>query len=173
MFSVWTFFKRPPILHSKSLSITQPIYSDEYDHFIKNFEQLIVHLASLNPDLLLITGDFNGRSSSWWSGDVDNIEGARLESITSFYGLHQIINEPTHILPSSSSCIDLIFIYLPNMITNSGVHPSLHQNCHHQIIFAKVNIKIFYPPPYKHLVWDYCNANVERRIFQLGKSFWW
>ena len=22
-------------------------------------------------------------------------------------------------------------------------------------------MKIFYPPPYKHLVWDYCNANVE------------
>ena len=33
-----------------------------------------------------------------WSGNVDNIEGTRLESITSFQGLHQIINEPTHIL---------------------------------------------------------------------------
>ena len=47
------------------------------------------------------------------------------------------------------------------MITNSGVHPLLHQNCHHQIIFAKVNMKIFYPSTYKRLVWDYCNADVE------------
>ena len=47
------------------------------------------------------------------------------------------------------------------MITDSGVHPSLHQNCHHQTIFAKVNMKIFYRPIYKRLVWDYRNANVE------------
>ena len=74
--------------------------SDECDHFIKTFEQLIVHLASFKPYLLLIKGDSNVRSSSWWPGDVDNIEGAQLESITSFYGLHQIIDELTHILPS-------------------------------------------------------------------------
>ena len=74
--------------------------SDEYDHFIKTFEQPIVHLTSFKPYLLLITGDFNARSSSWWSGDIDNIEGTQLESITSFYRLHQIINEPTQILPS-------------------------------------------------------------------------
>ena len=47
------------------------------------------------------------------------------------------------------------------MIKDSEVHPSLHQNCHHQIIFVKVILKIFYPPPYKRLVWDYGNANVE------------
>ena len=146
--------------------------SDEYDDFIKTFEQLLLHLASFKPHLLLMTSDFNARSSSWWSGDVDNIEGARLESITFFYGLHQIINEPTHILPSSSSCIDLIFTNQPNMITNSGVHPSLHRNCHHQEIFAKVNMKIFHPPPYKHLGWDYCNANVEE-INSATESFNW
>ena len=38
--------------------------SDEYDHFIKTFEQFIVHLTSSKPHLLLITGDFNARSSS-------------------------------------------------------------------------------------------------------------
>ena len=31
--------------------------SDEYDHFIKTFEQLIAHLTSFKPHLLLITGD--------------------------------------------------------------------------------------------------------------------
>ena len=106
----------------------------------------MVHLTSFRPHLLLTTGDFNARFCSWWSGDVDNIEVTRPESMTSFYGLHQIINEPTHILPSLSSCIDLIFTNQPNMITDSGVHPSLQQNCHHQIIFAKVNMEIFYLP---------------------------
>ena len=56
------------------------------------------------------------------------------------------------------------------MIRDSGEHPSLHQNCHHQIIFAKVNMKIFYPPPYKRLV--YPNANVEA-INSAAESFNW
>ena len=44
---------------------------------------------------------------------------------------------------------------------HSGVHPSLHSNCHHQIIFAKFNLFIFYPPPYKRLVWHYQQANTD------------
>ena len=95
---------------------------------LKLLKQLIVHLNSFKPHLLLITGDFNARSSSWWSGYVDKIEGTQLESITSFHGLHQIINEPTHILPSSSSCVGLTFSNQPNMITDNGVHLLLHQN---------------------------------------------
>ena len=123
---------------------------------IKTFEQFIAHLTSFKPHLLLITSDFNARSSSWWSGDVENIEGTRLESIISLYGL---INESTHILPSSSSCIDLISTNQSKMITDSGVHPSLHESRHHQIIFAKINMKIFYLPPYKRLIWDYRNVH--------------
>ena len=44
-------------------------------------------------------------------------------------------------------CIDLIFISQPNLITESGVHPSLHPNCHHQVIYAKFNLNFNYPPP--------------------------
>ena len=72
-----------------------------------------------------------------------------------------MINEPTHILESSSSCIDLIFTSQPNLITESGVHPSLHPNSHHQIIFAKFNLEIHYPPPYFCDVWHYQDANTD------------
>ena len=41
--------------------------------------------------------------------------------------------EPTQILHNSSECIDLIFTSQPNLIIESGVHPSLHSNCHHQL----------------------------------------
>ena len=57
-----------------------------------------------------------------WRVTVDNI--------TKQYRLHQVIIEPIHILDSISSCIDLIFTSQPNLITESGVHPSLHPNCH-------------------------------------------
>ena len=69
-------------------------------------------------------------------------KGGKIDFPTSQFGLSQIIKEPTHILHNSSSCIDLIFITQPNMVLESGVHYSLHQNCDHQIIFAKFNLKV-------------------------------
>ena len=48
-----------------------------------------------------------------------------------------------------------------NLMIYSGVHPSLHPNCQHQIVFAKFNLTIFYPPPYKRLVWHYQQANTD------------
>ena len=54
---------------------------------------------------------------------------------------------------------------------NSGLHSSLHPNCHHQIIHAKFNLKIFYPPLYERVVWHYQNANndlIQRSISQFN-----
>ena len=69
--------------------------------------------------------------------------------LTSTFRLQQIINELTHITGDSSCCIDLIFTSQPNLVMESGVHSSLHPNCHHQITYAKFNLKIYYPPPYE------------------------
>ena len=76
-------------------------------------------------------------------------------------GLYQVINEPTHFLENSSSCIDLIIASQPNLIAESEVHPSLHQNCHHQVIYAKFNFKVHYPPPYEREVWHYKEADAD------------
>ena len=43
----------------------------------------------------------------------------------------------------------------------SGVHSSLHPNCHHQIVFAKINLKIYYPPPHDPEIWHYEKANAD------------
>ena len=77
------------------------------------------------------------------------------------YGYNQIINEPTNFEPHcDSSCIDLIFCSQHNLIQISGAHASLFEHCHHQIVYAEVNFKVFYPPPYKRKIWDYSNADV-------------
>ena len=47
------------------------------------------------------------------------------------------------------------------MVVNNGVFQSIQQSCHHQTVFAKVNLKIFYPPPFTRHIWDYSNANHE------------
>ena len=65
-----------------------------------------------------------------------------------------------HILEKSLLCVDLILTSQPNMIVNSGVHSSPHPNCHLQIVFAKITLKIYKPPPYERDVWYYQETNV-------------
>ena len=72
----------------------------------------------------------------------------------------QLINSATHIIGNSSSWIDLIFTQQPNLVTSSGVHPSLHNNCHHQITFAQIDLLIEYPSLYHRLIWDYSNVDI-------------
>ena len=63
-------------------------------------------------------------------------------------------------------CIDLIFASQPKLIIESGVHLSLHPNYYHQLIYAKSNLQIYYPPQYYRQVWHYNDANTEpiRRV---------
>ena len=106
----------------------------------------------------------------WPVNNTTTKEGIILGNLTSLYGMKQLISAPTHILQHSSSCIDLIFINKPNLVTDSGIHPSLHQNCHHQVIFWKLNLKIEYPPPYAREVRDYRKAQtdlINRRILSI------
>ena len=107
----------------------------------------------------MILGYFNIRSYSWWSEEILSVEGNHIHSLTSMFSLHQVISGPTHIFSKSSFCIDLIFTHQSHLVTNSGIDVSLHSNCHHQITYCKLNLKITYPPPYKHLVWDYKKAS--------------
>ena len=104
-------------------------------------------------------GDFNAKSSNWYLNDVTSFEGSQIEFLASQFAMSQVINEPTYILDNSKSCIDLIFTSQPNMIMDCGVHPSLHSNCHHQIIYTKFDLKVFYPPPYVRTVWYFSRAN--------------
>ena len=112
----------------------------------------IAVIKQLKPSFTIILGDFNARSSDWWPDDITSPEGTHINSLISMYGFDQLISDPTHILPASSSCIDLIFTDQPNLVVDSGVHPSLHTNCHHQITYCNINLMIVYPPPYEHLV---------------------
>ena len=134
---------------------------DEFETFLKNFESTLDKIHENNPFMTVVLGDFNAKSNNWCKADVTSLEGSKIDTITSSYGLNQLIQEPTHILNSSSSCIDLIFTSQPNLVMESGIHSSLHSNCHHQIVFAKFNLSIFYPPPYERTVWYYERANTE------------
>ena len=111
--------------------------------------------------MTIVLGDFNAKSNNWYKADITSLEGSKIDTIANSYGLNQLVQEPTHILNSSSSCIDLIFTSQPNLVMESGIHSSFHSNCHHQIVFAKFNLSIFYPPPYERTVWYYERAHTE------------
>ena len=64
-------------------------------------------------------------------------------------------------LVNSSSCIDLIFTDQPSLVVDCLTHPSLHPNCHHQIVYCKLDLKIVYPPPHQRRVWDFKRANID------------
>ena len=72
-----------------------------------------------------------------------------------------ILDDPTHILKDSSSCIDLTFTSQPNLVKESGIHCSLHPNYHHHIVYAKFRFKIYYPSPYKREVWRYGKTKID------------
>ena len=111
--------------------------------------------------MTIALGDFNAKSNNWCKTDTTSLEGSKIDTIANSFGLDQLIQEPTHILNSSSSCIDLIFTLQPNLVMESGIHSPLHSNCHHQIVFAKFNLSIFYHPPYERINWYYEKANTE------------
>ena len=50
----------------------------------------------------------------------------------------------------------------------SGVHSSLHPNCHHQIVFAKIN----YLPPHEREIWHYEKANADLIRRSIDQFFW-
>ena len=52
--------------------------NDEFVSFLFNFEKIIVDIKNRKLYLSVITGDFNARSSSWWSNGINATEGAKL-----------------------------------------------------------------------------------------------
>ena len=96
-------------------------------------------ITQKNPFLIMVIGNLNTRSSKWWTDNKTTEEGLKIENLLSQFSLSQVINKPTHISQNFSSCIDLLFTNQENLITDSGIHPSLHSNCHHQIIYGKFN----------------------------------
>ena len=134
---------------------------DQFESCKENFELNLESAVQNNPFLVVLPGDFNAKSSNWCKTDIITSEGKVIENIPSQFALHQVSNEPTHILESSSSCIDLIFTSQPNLITESGFHPSLHSNSHHQIIFAKFNLEFIFLSLYFRNTWHYQDANTD------------
>ena len=146
--------------------------SDDFQSFVSNLEKLLINTTSFDPHFVILLGDFNTKSKSCSMNDKTTEEGTILKNLTSLYRMKQLVSAPTHILQHYSSCINLIFAKQPNLVIDSGIHPSRHQNCHHQVIFCKLNLKIEYPQPYACQVWDYGKAQTDLINRAIDKFDW-
>ena len=55
--------------------------NDEFNQFLLNFEKMLLDINQRKPYLTLVAGDFNARSSSWWSDDINTTEGPTLNQL--------------------------------------------------------------------------------------------
>ena len=91
--------------------------------------------------------------------NADKGVGIALDELIESNNMTQLIDQPTNLESRGISCVDLIITDQPNLFIDYGIHSSLDNCCHHQIIHGKVNISIPSPPPFKRRIWDYAKAN--------------
>ena len=75
-----------------------------------------------------------------------------------------------------------IFYQILNLVLIFCLHPNLTSYLHMVCmllffqgvitIYAKINLKIYYPPPYERLVWDYSKANITNIKNSLSQVNW-
>ena len=106
--------------------------NDEFESFLKNFELTLDKIHEDNPFMISVLGDFNAKSNNWCKNDITPHEGSMIDAVTSNYRLHQLIQEPTHMLYLSSSCINITLTSQPNLVMESGFH-----HLHIQIVIIR------------------------------------
>ena len=132
-------------------------------------EILVVEIRQKNnkkPLGIVLTGDFNARSSYSSGDDADTREDQILSEMSIFNNLEQLICEPTHIRDDGSQfCIDLIF-------TDVQIIPRSEKQSKHLIVHGKINFSVPSPPPYKRKIWDYSHANYANISAVLNNIDW-
>ena len=121
---------------------------DEFDIFYEKLQDTLDSVKDEKPHCIILTGDLNCRSKQWWPGDINSTEGIMaLDALLESNDLTQLIDQPTNIESTGVSWVDLIITDQPNLFVDYGIHSSLYNFCHHQIIHGEVNVSVPSPPP--------------------------
>ena len=131
--------------------------SHEFNVFQEKVNEMIELVKNENPHCILVLGDLNAHLKDWYGTSNDEF-GLTFQRIFNNNGLTQLIKQPTYITNNSKTCIDVLATDQPNLALVNEVHPSLHTNCHHQVIFSKFNIICLPPPPHTRHIWHYNRA---------------
>ena len=133
------------------------------------------HIVNKSLFLIVVLGDFNASTQGWYQNNKTTFEGSKIDMATFQFSLSLIMKETTHILSNAASYIILIFTSQPNLVMHSGIHSSIHSGI--RVVTIKLSLQnspsqLFYPLPYKRLVWHYQQANTDF-IKQVTELFNW
>ena len=64
---------------------------DEFETFLNYFELTLDKIDENNLLMTVVLGDFNAKSNSWCKADITSLEGSKIYTIMSSYGLNQLI----------------------------------------------------------------------------------
>ena len=81
--------------------------------------------------------------------------------MTNSHSLKKLIFQQNHIFLLQDNILTPYTHYASQMVINSGVFQSPHQNHYYQIVFGEININILYAAPYTQRERNYGNANHE------------
>ena len=126
---------------------------DQFSNFCKDIGILFNNINDHRLSCFVTVGDFNTKCTKWYPLDKNNAAAEVLQTYTTTTGYSQLIDQPTHCVNDSSSCIDLTFTSNMNLVTDFGVVPTLYKTCHHNIIFRKINFNVSLPPPFYRDIW--------------------
>ena len=135
--------------------------NDECINFEHKIDEMIVKLKLENPHCIILAGDFNAHLKEWYEGDENDNVGISLQRIFSKHLISKMTNQPTYITKNARTCIDLMCTDQPNIVLRNEVHPSLHTNCHHQVIFTKNGNKLSSTTPHTRHIWHYSRAKTD------------
>ena len=72
--------------------------NDEFESFLRIFELTLDKIHEENSFMISVSGDFNAKSNIWCKNDTFSQEGSMIDAVTSNYELHQLTQEPRHII---------------------------------------------------------------------------
>ena len=128
------------------------------DNFLIQLQEFLTLTSLENPEALFLLGDLNDHCLVWNSIHRSSELKNKLVDLLNINNLFQIIDEPTHITPTTSSLLDIIITDAPGYVVDSGTHAPIGDNYHCRI-FCKVRIKFKREPAYSRTIWDYNTAD--------------
>ena len=72
--------------------------NDEFESFLRIFELTLDKIHEENSFMISVSGDFNAKSNIWCKNDTFSQEGSMIDAVMSNYELHQLTQEPRHII---------------------------------------------------------------------------
>ena len=83
--------------------------ANEFENFLNKLNLTMESITQNSPFLTDVIGDFNARSSKWWTDNKTTQEGLKIENLLSQFPFSQLINKSTQIYQNCNTWLDLLF----------------------------------------------------------------